>query len=102
MGLTVTENPKRIGRTDISDLNENAIVVWQHRNYVKIVLIMGLIFPAAVAGLLWNDWVGGFVYAGILRVFFVQQASKCLADVFIVAKLIHNSFLCQFSCTLAW
>lgn len=37
---------------------------------------MGLIFPAAVAGLLWNDWIGGLVYAGILRIFFVQQASK--------------------------
>jgi stearoyl-CoA desaturase (delta-9 desaturase) len=37
---------------------------------------MGLIVPAAVAGIFWNDWVGGLVYAGILRVFFVQQASE--------------------------
>jgi stearoyl-CoA desaturase (Delta-9 desaturase) len=71
-----SENPKRIGRTDISDLNENAVVVWQHRNYVQVALVMGLLFPAAVAGLFWGDWVGGLVYAGILRVFFVQQASE--------------------------
>jgi stearoyl-CoA desaturase (delta-9 desaturase) len=36
---------------------------------------MGLVFPAAIAGIFWGDWVGGFVYAGILRIFFVQQAS---------------------------
>ena len=71
-----SENPKRIGRTDISDLNENAVVVWQHRNYVQVALVMGLLFPAAVAGLFWGDWIGGLVYAGILRVFFVQQASE--------------------------
>jgi stearoyl-CoA desaturase (delta-9 desaturase) len=71
-----SENPKRIGRTDISDLNENAVVVWQHRNYVQVALVMGLLFPAAVAGIFWGDWVGGLVYAGILRVFFVQQASE--------------------------
>jgi len=77
--LHVVENPKRIGRTDISDLNENAIVVWQHRNYVWVALGMGVVFPAAVSGLLWNDWIGGLVFAGILRIFFVQQASKLIA-----------------------
>ncbi len=30
--MVMRQNPKRIGRTDISDLNENPIVVWQHRN----------------------------------------------------------------------
>jgi fatty-acid desaturase len=101
-GLIVIENPRRIGRTDISDLNENSIVVWQHRNYVHVALVMGLIFPAAVAGLLWNDWLGGFVYAGILRIFFVQQASKYLSDVFTLPKLTNDSLLCQLTCTLAW
>jgi stearoyl-CoA desaturase (delta-9 desaturase) len=73
--MVMKQNPKRIGRTDISDLNENAIVVWQHKNYKSVALIMGLVFPAMVAGIFWNDWAGGLVYAGILRVFFVQQAS---------------------------
>lgn len=76
--MVMKQNPKRIGRTDISDLNENAVVVWQHRNYVKVALVMGLIFPAAVAGIFWHDWIGGLVYAGILRVFFVQQATFCV------------------------
>jgi stearoyl-CoA desaturase (delta-9 desaturase) len=76
--MIMKQNPKRIGRTDISDLNENPIVVWQHKNYVFVALGMGLVFPALLASLLWNDFWGGLVYAGILRVFFVQQATFCV------------------------
>ncbi len=61
------QNPRRIGRTDISDLNEDSIVVFQHKHYVPIALFMGFVFPAVVAGLGWGDWWGGFVYAGLLR-----------------------------------
>ena len=39
---------------------------------------MGLAFPMIVTGLGWGDWMGGFVYAGILRIFFVQQATFCV------------------------
>jgi len=76
--MIMKQNPKRIGRTDISDLNENPIVVWQHRNFVKIMLFMGVVFPTAIAGIFWGDWVGGYVYAGILRICFVQQATFCV------------------------
>lgn len=76
--MVMKQNPKRIGRTDISDLNEDPVVVWQHRNYLKVVLFMGLIFPSLVCGLLWGDLFGGFVYGGILRIFFVQQATFCV------------------------
>ncbi|KAH8804993.1 putative acyl-CoA desaturase [Xylogone sp. PMI_703] len=76
--MVMKQNPKRIGRTDISDLNDDAVVVWQHRNYIKCVLFMGLIFPCLVTGFGWGDWLGGFIYAGILRIFFVQQATFCV------------------------
>ena len=39
---------------------------------------MGLVFPSIVAGLCWGDYFGGFIYAGILRIFFVQQATFCV------------------------
>jgi len=72
------QNPKRIGRTDLSDLNEDPVVVWQHRHYVKVVIAMGLVFPTLICGLGWGDWWGGYVYAGILRIFVVQQATFCV------------------------
>lgn len=76
--MVMKQNPKRIGRTDISDLNENKIVQWQHRNYVSVAMGMGILFPMFVSGLGWGDWAGGFIYAGILRIFFVQQATFCV------------------------
>jgi len=39
---------------------------------------MALIVPTLVCGLCWNDWAGGFIYAGILRIFFIQQATFCV------------------------
>ncbi|KAF6525322.1 hypothetical protein HZS61_011117 [Fusarium oxysporum f. sp. conglutinans] len=71
-------NPRRQGRTDITDLNEDPIVVWQHRNYFKCVILMALVMPTTVAGFGWGDWLGGFVYAGVLRTFFLQQATFCV------------------------
>lgn len=76
--MIMKQNPRRIGRTDISDLNEDAVVVWQHKYYLWVVVFMGLVFPSMVAGLGWGDWKGGFIYAGILRIFFVQQATFCV------------------------
>ncbi len=39
---------------------------------------MALSFPTLVCGLGWGDLLGGFVYAGILRIFFIQQATFCV------------------------
>ncbi|CAK7221087.1 stearoyl-CoA 9-desaturase [Sporothrix curviconia] len=76
--MVMKQNPKRIGRTDITDLNEDAVVVWQHKNYIKTVLFMAIGFPVLVCGLGWGDWAGGFIYAGLLRAFAVQQATFCV------------------------
>ncbi|KAF2836086.1 hypothetical protein M501DRAFT_1007573 [Patellaria atrata CBS 101060] len=75
--MVMKQNPKRIGRVDITDLNDDKVVVWQHRHYLKVVIFAGLIFPTLFAGL-WGDMLGGYVYAGILRIFFVQQATFCV------------------------
>ncbi|KAH8646263.1 stearoyl-CoA desaturase [Xylariales sp. PMI_506] len=76
--MVLQQDPKRIGRADITDLKEDRLVVWQHRNYLPVVLTMAFIFPALVCGFGWNDWLGGFVYAGVLRSCFVQQATFCI------------------------
>jgi stearoyl-CoA desaturase (delta-9 desaturase) len=70
--MVMRQNPKRAGRTDISDLNEDPVVVWQHTHFLKCVITMALVVPAVVCGFGWGDWVGGFVYAGILRVCILQ------------------------------
>ncbi|KAJ5991882.1 hypothetical protein N7451_007606 [Penicillium sp. IBT 35674x] len=78
MWMVMKQNPKDRGRTDISDLNQDPIVVWQHKHYGMFILAFGVLFPMTVAGLGWGDWMGGLVYAGILRFLFVQQATFCV------------------------
>jgi len=63
------------GRVDISDLNKNSVIVFQHVNYLPLALFFGLILPVFGAGLLFDDWLGGIVYASFARIFFVHSAT---------------------------
>ncbi|KAL4893081.1 fatty acid desaturase [Aspergillus ambiguus] len=74
----ILKQPKKNNRVDISDLQNDPIVAWQHKHYFLAALFMGWAFPTIVAGLGWKDWYGGFLYAGILRSFFVNQATFCV------------------------
>ncbi|KAK5651557.1 hypothetical protein OQA88_11922 [Cercophora sp. LCS_1] len=76
--MVMKQNPRRIGRTDITDLNEDPVVVWQHQHYLKTVIVMALVVPTLICGLGWGDYLGGFIYGGILRIFFIQQATFCV------------------------
>ncbi|KAG0019661.1 hypothetical protein BGZ82_011822 [Podila clonocystis] len=68
----------KIGHADVDDLNKNRLVQWQHKNYLFLVLMMGLVFPTAVAGLGWGDWRGGYFFAAVLRLVFVHHATFCV------------------------
>jgi stearoyl-CoA desaturase (delta-9 desaturase) len=53
-------------------------VAWQHHYYDRLLIIMAFIVPSLVSGIGWGDWNGGFVYAGCLRMFVVQQSTFCI------------------------
>lgn len=63
---------------EMTDLDNDKVVLWQHKNFATIAIVAGVLFPSLFAGILWNDWKGGFVYAGILRIFFFQQSTFCV------------------------
>ncbi|ODV97449.1 hypothetical protein PACTADRAFT_49160, partial [Pachysolen tannophilus NRRL Y-2460] len=71
-------NPRYRARADISDLTDDWIVRVQHRHYLLIMIFMSLIFPTLIAGLCWGDYLGGFIYAGIIKIFVIQQATFCV------------------------
>lgn len=76
--MLVKQDKSKIGRADITDLNESAMIRWQHRNYPLLALLMGFIVPTAVAGLLWGDWRGGYFIAGVARLVFVHHSTFCV------------------------
>ena len=77
---------------NVADLRKDALVMWQHRWDKLISLVVGLLLPAGL-GYLWNAthgmnaWdgaLGGFLLAGVLRVFLVQQCT------FFINSLCHT------------
>jgi len=57
----------RSGSSDVSDLKCDPLIQWQHRHYFTLMMIFGLILPAIVPGLLFNDWLGGICFSFALR-----------------------------------
>ncbi|KAI9188989.1 stearoyl-CoA 9-desaturase [Blastocladiella emersonii ATCC 22665] len=69
---------KALGRVEMTDLDNDPLVKWQHKNYVPLALFMAFAFPTLVAGLGWGDWLGGFFFAGVARLVFVHHATFCV------------------------
>lgn len=76
--MIIQQDPKKIGYSDISDLKADPVVIWQHKNYFKVMIFMGFLLPMFVAGIGWGDWRGGFFFSGICRLVFVQHATFCV------------------------
>lgn len=79
---------RKPGVADVSDLSKNAIVRWQHKHYLALLLTMGLAVPTLVAGLGWGDWRGGFFYAGAARLMFVHHV--CDTSTLFIDHLFNN------------
>eukprot|EP00126_Sphaerothecum_destruens_P003451 Sdes_comp17201_c0_seq1m6376 len=80
--MLVKQDLDEVGRADIGDLDKNPIVRWQHKYYVPLVLV-GMFAPSLVAGHVWGDYLGGYLYAGIWRLVIVHHAT------FFVNSLAH-------------
>ncbi|CAG8455985.1 13530_t:CDS:10 [Dentiscutata erythropus] len=67
--MLLKQNPNTTGRADISDLSADPLIMLQSRYYGVFAIVMGFIFPTAVAG---------FYFATICRLVFVHHATFCV------------------------
>jgi len=88
--MLLKQDPTKIGRAGIEDLNADPWVRWQHRNYGILAFAMGVVFPTAVCGL-WGDLWAGYFYAAILRQVLVHHST------FMVNSLAHFWGLAPFA-----
>lgn len=72
------QQASRVGRVDISDLNANPRVMWQHRHYIPLALFFSFALPLAIATILWKDFWGALIYACFGRIALAQQATFCV------------------------
>jgi stearoyl-CoA desaturase (delta-9 desaturase) len=71
---------------NVNDLKRDPLVMWQHRWCIPMAFIIGFGVPALL-GYLWNGpagALGGFLLAGVLRVFAVQHST------FFINSLCHT------------
>lgn len=104
IGWMIIKPRRKPGVADISDLNRSAVVRWQHKHYIILLILMALVIPTSVSGLGWGDWRGGFFYAGAARLMFVHHVSilPCLVVVFAQCTFLALvNLLRQFSCSLS-
>jgi len=62
---------------NVSDLRRDKLVMWQHQWCIPIAFILGLGLPV-ILGYFWNGAegaLGGFLLAGVLRIFAVQHST---------------------------
>jgi len=76
--MYLKQNPERIGRADISDLNADPLLQHQHKYYGLWALTCGFVISTIVPGIGWGDWRGGFFFSTILRLVFVHHATFCV------------------------
>jgi len=63
---------------DVSDLEKDSAIRFQHKYYPLLALLQGLILPTVIAGVFWNDWLGGFLIAGVGSRVLISHATFCV------------------------
>ena len=77
---------------NVADMRKDKLVMWQHKWVQLIAVVFGFLLPAGL-GYAWNVWMGangwvgalgGFLFAGVLRVVVVQHST------FFINSLCHT------------
>ena len=75
IGWILTLDPTRRNYSNVSDLQADPVIRFQHRHYTPICIITGFVLPALIAAL-WGDLWGGLVIAGAVRIVLVQHITS--------------------------
>jgi stearoyl-CoA desaturase (delta-9 desaturase) len=76
--MLLKPDPKYSVKADIKDLASDPLIKFQHKYYLFIGPFCAFVFPTLVAGIFWGDWLGGYFYAGAMRLFFVHHSTFCV------------------------
>jgi len=79
--MLVHPDPANKAYADIRDLNADPLIRIQHTYYLLFGPTMAFLFPALCCYFGWNDFWGGFFYAGYARLVFVHHNTFCVNSV---------------------
>lgn len=64
--------------TDISDLEKDPVLVFQHEYFNALALLTGWAIPMFICGYFWGDYHGGFYIAAVLKSVIVHHCVFCI------------------------
>ena len=77
MGWLFTLDASKRDFSNVADLKKSRILRLQHRYYILCSVIMGFVFPVAIASL-WGAPIAGLLIAGVLRITLFHQTTFCI------------------------
>ena len=86
IGWILFRHPPDTSLVWAKDLQKDQLVVWQHRYYVPVAILVGFVLPTAAGGIAggWAGALGGFLLAGVTRIVFVHHMT------FFINSLCHT------------
>eukprot|EP00672_Neobodo_designis_P026641 CAMPEP_0174851330 /NCGR_PEP_ID=MMETSP1114-20130205/22963_1 /TAXON_ID=312471 /ORGANISM="Neobodo designis, Strain CCAP 1951/1" /LENGTH=438 /DNA_ID=CAMNT_0016085861 /DNA_START=257 /DNA_END=1573 /DNA_ORIENTATION=+ len=85
--MLMKQDYSNLGHVDISDLNASWAIRYQHKNYLSLAMLCGIIAPTLICGLGWGDWLGGYFYAALAKMVFVHHTT------FFINSLAHTNLM---------
>lgn len=64
-----------VGRRYVKDLINDKLVMWQHKYYVIVAVLFGLILPSLLGYLLFNTLLGGIAIAALAKVVILHHST---------------------------
>ncbi|PPR00686.1 hypothetical protein CVT24_000974 [Panaeolus cyanescens] len=81
IGWMIFKSEFHSGPSDVTDLQKDPLIQWQHRHYFWLVFVFGYIVPTVIPGLLFNDWLGGLCISGALRLTVAHHSTFCINSI---------------------
>lgn len=85
MGWVILKKNSDIKEKYARDFLNDKMIMWQHKYYLPICVLMGLVFPAVLGEVLCGSWLGGLAVGGFARLvvvhhctFFINSLCHCV------------------------
>jgi len=63
------------------DLRKSKLLQIQHDYYPIFSIVLGMLLPMFICGYFWNDYWGGFFFAGVLKTVIIMHCTFCINSV---------------------
>jgi len=64
--------------TDVRDLEQDLVLVIQHKLFIIWALLFGWVIPTLICGYFWDDFRGGFYIAAVLKTVILHHCIFCI------------------------